>query len=171
MKKKKAFLEIGKVIATHGLKGYVKVMGWCDDVYVFKSLSFLYFDANGEIKKKIKKVGFYKNSVIILFSDIFDVESALELVNKILYFKRQDIKLKPNHNFIQDLIDVEIYDHLNKDLCYGKIVNVFKTKAHAIYEVVDEQKKEKLIPATENIIVKKDLKNNRIYIKKIEGLF
>lgn len=171
MKEKKAFLEIGKIIATHGLKGYVKVMCWCDDAYVFKSLSFLYFDVYGKYKKKIKRVGFYKNSVIILFSDVFDVESASKLVNKILYFKRQDIPLKLNENFIQDLIGVKIYDYLNKEVCYGKIINIFKTKAHDVYEIVDEEKKEKLIPATENVIIRKDLENNKIYIKKIEGLF
>ena len=37
-------LEIGQIVNTHGLRGEVKVMPWCDDPAVFDELAYVCID-------------------------------------------------------------------------------------------------------------------------------
>lgn len=171
MVKKKIFLEIGKIVATHGVKGFVKISGWCDDVNIFKKLSLLYFDENGLFNRKIKEVKFKKSLVLILFEDVNNLEEAKKLIGEIVYVNRKDIKLKDDEIFIQDLIGMKVYDFLNRDLFYGEIVDVLQTGANDIYKIIDEKGTEKYVPAIKEVVIEKNIEKNEIYIKLLEGLF
>ena len=37
-------LEIGQIVNTHGLRGEVKVMPWCDDPALFDELAYVCID-------------------------------------------------------------------------------------------------------------------------------
>ncbi len=167
----KDFLEIGKVISVHGIKGFIKIVAWCDDILIFKTLGFLYLKYNGMFKYKINEVKFIKNFVLISFDGIKNVEDARKLIGEIVYVKRSDLKIKVGHVYIKDLIGVEIFDHEKKNIFYGKIVDVIKTGANDVYKIIDCDNIEKFVPVIKDVIIKKDLDNNKIYIKPLKGLF
>ena len=48
----KKFLEIGKIVSTHGIKGEVKIEPWCDSPQFFAKFKRLYFNG-GEREVKI----------------------------------------------------------------------------------------------------------------------
>ncbi|MGI5967909.1 MAG: 16S rRNA processing protein RimM, partial [Anaerotruncus rubiinfantis] len=41
---KKQFLECGKIVTTHGIKGEVRVQPWCDGPDFLTDFETLYFD-------------------------------------------------------------------------------------------------------------------------------
>ena len=43
----KQFLEIGKLINTHGIKGEMKLEMWCDDIEYLKQFEKLYLNSSG----------------------------------------------------------------------------------------------------------------------------
>ena len=43
----KQFLEVGKIINTHGIRGELKIQPWCNGVDFIKQLDTLYLDENG----------------------------------------------------------------------------------------------------------------------------
>ena len=92
--KKKAFLEIGKITSLHGIKGFLKLEGWCDDVYIFKSLRHIYLKKTDYEKIRIKDVKFVKNFPLILLENIEEIEEARKLIGKIIHAKREDLKIK-----------------------------------------------------------------------------
>ena len=64
---KKSFLEIGRIVRTHGIKGDVKIMPWCDDSSIMAGLSHLFFDCEGKSFKHIENAKILKNAVIVKF--------------------------------------------------------------------------------------------------------
>ena len=42
--KKKQFLEAGRIVGTHGVRGEMRVEPWCDSAEFLKKLKRLYFD-------------------------------------------------------------------------------------------------------------------------------
>ena len=107
---KKNFLEIGRIVRTHGIKGDVKIMPWCDDSSIITGLSHLFFDCEGKSFKHIENAKILKNAVIVNFVGINSIECAKEIVGKIVYVNRNDIVLSDGVYFIQDLIGMRVYD-------------------------------------------------------------
>ena len=62
---KNEYLECGKIINTHGVKGAVKIESYCNTPSDFSSLPFLFFKKNGTYEKhRVLKSAVYKNHVI-----------------------------------------------------------------------------------------------------------
>lgn len=168
---KKIFLEIGRIVRTHGIKGDVKIVPWCDDSSIIAGLSHLFFDCEGKSFKHIENAKILKNAVIVKFEGIDSIECAKEIVGKIVYVNRNDMVLSDGMYFIQDLIGMRVYDVDNKDVYYGKVVDVFKPGANDVYRVVDDNNVERLIPVINDVVIDVELDNNLIYIRPLEGLF
>lgn len=168
---KKDFLEIGKIVRTHGIKGDVKIIPWCDDSSIIVGLSHLFFDYGGKTLRHIESIKNSKNAVVVKFSGIDSIECAQKIVGSIVYVHRDDIQLSEGRYFIQDLIGVRVYDVDNRNIYYGKIVDVLQPGANDVYRIVDDNAVERLIPVIDDVIINVDLDNNVIYIRPLEGLF
>lgn len=168
---KKKFLEIGKIVRTHGIKGDVKIIPWCDDSSIIVGLSHLFFDCEGKSFKRIESVKISKNAAIVKFLDINSMKCAKNIVGRTVYVYRKDIVLPEGRYFIQDLIGMRVYDVDNTDICYGKIVDVLQSGANDVYRVVDDQAVERLVPVIDDVVIDVDLDNDLVYIRPLEGLF
>ena len=160
---KKEFLEAGKIVNTHGIKGEVKIQPWAD------SPEFLLLPEHLYIEKKplaITSSKIHKGMLIAKFSGIDDINEAMRLKNKIVYVNRNEIELEDGHFFIQDIIGSVVVTDSGTEL--GKLVNVMETPGHNIYEVRGEQ--EYLIPAVPEFIKSVDAENMRIVVSLIEGM-
>jgi 16S rRNA processing protein RimM len=164
----KDFLEIGKIINVHALKGEVKVMPWCDSADFLCEFDILYM---GKEKKpiEIQNARVFKNMVIMKFSGIDTVEDASLLKNAVLYMNREDVELEEGTYFIQDLIGLSVYD-ADTNMCYGKIKDVIQTGANDVYTISDGSK-EYLIPAIPDVVIETDVENETMKIRPLRGLF
>ncbi len=168
--RKKAYLELGKIITTHGVNGFLKIEGWCDDVYIFKSLSYVYLNEINFKKIKIEEVKFKKNFALLLLEGIKNVEEAKELVGEIIYVKREDLKISEDEYFIQDLIGIKVFNYREKTKCYGEILDVIKIKSNILYLIENEEKKRIMLPVNEEFIKERRIEEGKIYVELIEGL-
>ena len=66
---RKKFLEVGKIVSTHGLKGDVKVEPWCDDGNFLCEFKTLYLDDNGVEKIDVSSAKVHKNRFDEIFRD------------------------------------------------------------------------------------------------------
>ena len=105
-----SLLEVGQIVNTYGIKGFVKVVPLVDNNNQFKSFKTLYIQEK-KISKElhIEEVKFSKNLVLLKFKGIETIEQAEELRNYYLQAKRSDIKLEKGAYFIVDLIGLEVY--------------------------------------------------------------
>ncbi len=165
------FLEVGKVLRTHGVSGVVKLEHWCDSCEVFKHFKFLYLDSGGTTKLRVKFLKFANNFVLLGFCEFDDMEKARELVGRVLYASRSDFRLLPGKSFVKDLIGCVVVDSLNSDVIYGVVEEVLNYGASDIYKIRDESGRDFLIPVVDEIVRGKDLEKKVIFIEPMEGLF
>lgn len=164
----KDFLETGKIVNIHGLRGEVKIMPWSDDAEFICEFDVLYCGGD----KKAYKVEFsrvHKNTVLAKFKGIDSPEAANKLRNSIVYINRDDIELEEGTYFIADLIGLEVKDADNGKI-YGVVKDVFQTGANDVYEVSNDGKS-CYIPAIPDVIIETDLEKKLLLIRPLEGLF
>ncbi|MBO4876915.1 MAG: 16S rRNA processing protein RimM [Ruminococcus sp.] len=165
---KKQYLEAGKIINTHGIRGEVKIMPYCDSAELLAEFDRLFI---GKEHKEIEVVRarVFKGTVIAKLDGIDTVEEAEKLRNVMLYMHRDDLELDEDTYFIADLIGAEVRD-ADTGFVYGKIADVMQTGANDVY-VVKGEKREYLVPAIADVVVSTDTDGGVITIRPLEGLF
>ena len=80
----KSYLEIGKIVTLHGLRGDVKVQPWCDDAEFLCEFPVLYL---GKEKKEVEvsHARPQKNMVLLHLEGYDTPEQAETLRNQILF--------------------------------------------------------------------------------------
>ncbi len=162
------FLKVGKILNTHGIKGEVKVECLCDSAEDFFGIEKLFLNIN-ENPCEISYMRMHKNHILIKFEDIGTRAQAETLKNKYIYAYKSDIPLKRDHYFIEDLKNCEIID-FDSGKKYGMLKDVWNSGASDIYTVVDD-KKEYYLPIIPGTIKEVDIKNNKISVCPLKGVF
>ncbi len=164
---KKQFLEIGKIVGTHGLKGEVRIDPWCDSAAFLCRFRRLY-EADGT-ERAVVSAKVHKNIAIVLFDGICTVEEADRLRGRIVYMNRDDVRLPKGANFVQDLIGLRAEDADNGTF-FGTITDVLKTGANDVYQITKDGK-DYLVPVIPDIVVEKDIDGGVVKIRPMKGLF
>lgn len=167
----KKYLEIGKIVSTHGIKGEVRVDPWCDSPAFFKRFKTLYYDKNGEKAVKVLSCRPHGNIVILMLEGVDSIEKANLLRNKVLYMNREDANLPKGRFFIQDLIGCKVIDADDESKVYGTLGDVSETGANDVWHVKDENGKEYLLPAIPPVIIETDVENETVKIRPLRGIF
>ncbi len=166
----KSFIIIGKIVSTQGNKGEVKVVPLTNSIDRFRKLTDI-FIKKGNNKKllNINNLKIKKNTVILKFEGIENIEKAEMIVGSFLEVKRSNaIKLPKDTYFIFDIIGLEVYTNENELL--GKVENIISTGSNDVYVVKNKDKQEILIPAIREVIKNIDLEKKRISINMVDGL-
>lgn len=163
------YLEIGRIVAVQGLKGEVRIEPWCDSAEFFCSFDRLYF-AKGETSVEIERSRPHKNIVVAKLKGTDTVEDAQMLRGKILYMDRDDAELEEGRYFVQDLLGLTVKDVDNGSV-YGRITAVSPTGANDVYEIKNDDGNVYYIPAIPDVVVKTDIENGEMLIRKMDGLF
>lgn len=166
----KEFMEVGKIVSTHGIKGELKVQPWCDGPEFMENFDHLYLDAQGATSLHILGVRGQKGMAYLRVEGIDSLEAANPYRGKVLYMRRSDVQLEEGEYFIQELIGLQVMDADQPERVYGKLTDVSPTGANDVYHITTEQGKELLIPAIPQVIIEVDLPGERMLIRPMEGL-
>lgn len=166
---KKKFLEIGKIVTTHGVMGEVKVYPWCDTPDFLTGFSTLYFH-KGKDPVAVQQARVHKNMVLLKLQGTDTLEAAQALRNQILYADRADMPLEEGEYFIQDLIGLTVVDADTGEE-YGTLSDVSQTGANDVYHISKPGEAEKLIPAIRDVVVETDVDGGVMRIRPLKGLF
>ena len=164
---KKEFLEAGKIVTTHGIRGEVKIMPYTDTPDLLAEFDRLFL---GKERKEvfITRSRVFKNTVIAKIDGVDTPEDAEKLRNKMLYMHRDDLELDEDTYFIADLIGVEVRD-ADSGQVYGKIADVMQTGANDVY-VIKGGDREYLVPAIADVVVSTDVDGGIMTIRPLDGL-
>ena len=165
----KQYLENGKIVNVHGLRGDLKVGPWCDEPEFLCEFDTLYL---GKAQKPVNVTAarLQKGNVLLHLEGVDTVEAAEQLRNQVLYMDRDEVELEEGVYFIQDLIGLEVLD-ADTGKSYGKLSDVMQTGANDVYEIKDETGKTVLIPAIPDVVQETDLDGGVMRIRPLEGLF
>lgn len=162
------YLEIGKIVSVHGLKGEVKVQPWCDTPAYFCRFKKLY-SKDGSHEYIIERSREQGNMVLVKIKGTDTVEAAQAMRNKVLYMDRADAKLPKGSYFVADLIGLRVED--DDGNLFGVLSDVLQTGANDVYEIKNENGKMYYIPAIPSVVLSTDIEGGKMIIYPMEGLF
>lgn len=164
------FLEIGQIVNSYGIKGFLKVVPFTDDITRFDDLDSVYIEKNKKLEKKlIEEVKYHKNLVLLKIKGIDDINDTEQYKNCILKIDRADaVELPEDTYFITDMMGIEVYTEENEFL--GNLTDIFPTGSNDVYVVKDELGKQILLPAIGEVIKDVNIETRKMIVKIIPGL-
>ena len=167
---KQSFFEIGQIVNTFGIKGFVKINPFTDDLERFEELKSVFVVKNKElIEMQIEEVKYHKHLVLVKFKGIEDINMAEKYKGCYIKIKRENARKLPEDTyFIADLIGIKVYDEDGNLL--GKVDDIYNNKSTDIYVIKDDLGKQILLPSTKEVIKQIDVDNDKIVVHLIDGL-
>ena len=167
---KKDHVLIGEIVGVHGLKGTNKIRSYAETLTLFKpGGSILVRESGGQEKsREINWVKPHTGTALISFKGITERDQAQALIGAELFVPKEALpELEEDTHFWFDLIGMAVYTTEEKYL--GRIESIIETGSNDVY-VVQDNKKEVLIPALESVVLDIDIKDNRMQVDLPEGL-
>jgi len=162
---------LGKITRTNGNKGGVSAFLDVDNPQEYSNLDAVFL----EIKKQlipyfIAEITIHtsKNTALIYFEDVEDVDEAAALTNKDLYLPLASLPtLKGNKFYFHEVIDFLLLDKIFGEI--GKIKQVLEYPNQALFQTFYKEK-EVLVPINDLFIKHVDREKKEIHLELPEGL-
>lgn len=158
----KQYLEAGKIVSVHGIRGEVKVLPWAD------SPEFLCGFARVQIggrMYRVEQARVQKTCVLWKLQGIDTVESAQTLRDQVAYIDRDDAQLESGQYFIADLIGLRV---LADGVEIGRVQDILPMPASDVYVVRGEH--EYMIPGVKEFILETNPEAGYLRVKLLEGM-
>ena len=164
------YFEIGQIVNTFGIKGFVKVKPFTDDLERFEELkSILVIKNKNMIEMKIEEVKYQKGMVLLKLEGIEDMTMAEKYKGCYIKIHRKDAReLEEGTYFIADIIGSDVYTDTDEYL--GKVDDIYNAGAQDIYVVKDELGKQILLPSIKEVILDIDIEKQKVIVHLLKGL-
>ena len=160
---KKQYLEAGKIVNTHGVRGEVKIQPWADSPAFLQGFQTIYIDG-APVRVLGSRV--HKACLIAALEGVADVNAAMRLKNKTVFIDRDDASLEPGAFFLQDIVGASVRDESGAEL--GTLADVLELPAGNVYVV--RGPREILIPAVPEFVLETDVDAGVVTVRLIEGM-
>lgn len=158
------FLEVGKILNTHGVRGELKAESWCDSPDVLCQLETVYVDTKAF---RVLHSRIHGPFVLLTLEGIGSIDDALPLKNKVLKADRADFPLEEGSHFVVDLIGLEARD-VTTGVVLGTVTDVLEYPAHDIYVIQGERRY--LIPDVPDFVKGIHAEEGYIAFAPLEGM-
>ncbi len=165
----KRFLEAGKIVRTHGVRGELCLEPWADSPDFLKQVKEFYFDPQGQRPAGLQSARVHKGRLLICLAGVSTVEQGDALRGKVLYLDREEIHLEEGRFFLQDLIGLQAVDGRTGQV-YGTVEEILNTPANDVYRIVGGGK-EYLFPAVAHMVKRTAPEEGVIELLPIPGIF
>ena len=175
------YLETGKIVSTHGIKGEVKVLPWADSPEFLLKFKTFYlakpFSAGegvtaptvgthaGYVALSVESSRVQKTCVLVKFRGIDTVEAAQQLRNRVISIARDDPHIPAGTVFQADLIGLPVRSGGAE---IGKIAEILSMPASDVWVVKGER--EYMIPNVKAFVPAIDLSLGYVNVNLIEGM-
>ncbi|HOK49529.1 MAG TPA: ribosome maturation factor RimM [Sedimentibacter sp.] len=161
------YIKVGKIVKTHGVKGYVKCIPMTDDLERFQELKYVYTEKDHK-KRTIYDVWYQKGMVYLKLEAIDDMDTAEKFKDTYISILEDQLRELPEDSYyLFDLEGMDVYSTEGEHM--GKISEIYQTGANDVYEVKSKDRKF-LIPAVKGVVKSVDVQEKKMIINVIEGL-
>ena len=161
------FIYIGKIVNTHGLKGEVRILSDFEKKdKVFVPGMTIYIGRKKE-KEVINSYRHHKVFEMITMKGYSDINEIIRYKGLYVYVKKDDLKLDDNEYLDSDLIQLNVYVD-------GEVVGTvsdIRDSGHNKFLVIKTNDKDVFVPMQEEFIKEVNLKEKKIIIEPIKGMF
>ena len=164
------YLEIGKIVTTHGVHGEVKVYISADSPESLFRVKRVYLDSKATVGLDVVSHRAMKNMLLLRFEGIDSIEDAHGLIGRTLWADRDEIKKDRNSFFVVDLIGLEVVDSVSEEHI-GVVDDVISGGVQDLYSIRLDSGEKRLMPAVPAFLKKTSLEEGKIWVEPIKGLF
>jgi len=149
------YFLIARIEQTFGKDGFVRLQSFSDFPERFFSLKKVYIDFWGDKKSfYVENVKDINGKIIIKFKKFDSLRDSQILIDREIFVDEKDaVSLPENHFFVHDLMDSEVFVKTER---IGIVSDVIKGKGNDVLVILDDDKKEILVPFVLNFIEKFD---------------
>lgn len=168
---KKIYIECGKILGAHGVRGIVKVESWCDSPRILSGQKRVFLaEKDGNFKEVTVESASVSGDILLMKLDaIADREEAQAMKNTLLYLHRDDIPLEEGSILLADIIGLDAIDADTGERL-GTVKDITDAVSSRLYVIETDGEKEVLIPDVPEFI--KEIKAEEgVYIHTIPGFF
>jgi 16S rRNA processing protein RimM len=165
----KEYLKIGKLVATHGLKGELLLKHTLGKKSTLRGLQAVFIEEGRDsfIPWFIQKVTVRNDAEVYLtLESVESKEAAQKLVQKEVWVPEADFKKFSSKSSPVNLLGYSVVDQKN---LLGDILEIIE-QPHQILCRLEIDQKEVLVPLNENTLKKIDHKKKRVIVDLPEGL-
>jgi 16S rRNA processing protein RimM len=163
-------VTIGKISRMRGVKGELVVVPLTDDPQRFLDMEKITVTKDEVCREfPVEKAKEFKGKVLLKLKEVESPEEAKELVGGFIEVEEDElVRLPQGSYFIFDIVGLEVVTTRGERI--GTVKEVVSLPANDLYLV---EGKEKLyhIPAVKQVVKKIDLKEKKMIIEPMEGLF
>jgi 16S rRNA processing protein RimM len=163
---KKEFLEAGRIVGAHGVRGEVRVELWCDGPAFLLDIPVWYLDGR---PAAVREARAHKRLVLAKLEGVDSVDAAQRLRGKVLSIRRADAPLPAGRFFVQDILGAAVVDDAT-GAPLGTLKDIWRQSAQEIYVVTDGEGRERLIPNVPEFVRDTDPDAGLIRVTLIEGM-
>ena len=161
------YLIIGRVVATRGLRGELKVQIETEDPGRFQVLDNVYL-GDSFTPFRVQGVRFHKGQALLQLYDIDDRETAEGWRNAWVYVHIDDVlPLAEGEYYFYQLEGLTVVTEAAELL--GTLVEVLPTGANDVY-VIKGDHGELLLPALRDVVINIDLESRTMTVRVPDGL-
>lgn len=168
---KSEYIETGRIVGTHGIKGEMRVQPWSDSAKDFVKIPRLFLDDKGERELEITAKRVHGSMVLLKCRGIESIEDAEQLRNHTLYAARKDVLPKGKRYLVADIIGCKVYDFDDESKLYGEITDTSSTGANDVWHMKTQDGEQVLIPVIPDIVKQVDVDAEVVRITPMRGLF
>ena len=165
------YFDVARILTTHGLNGEVKVnviTDFPEERFAEGMHLSLRSDTNRTLT--VEKSRPFKQSWLIQFKEITDIDQAEKLRGQILVVSEEDRgKLPDGVYYYKDIFDCDVIDE-ETGKRIGKIVDIQSPGANDIWLVHEDDGKEYWIPNIADVVKKVHVAAKKVYVELMEGL-
>jgi 16S rRNA processing protein RimM len=167
---KKTYLEGGKVLGPHGVRGVLKIEVWCDSPKVLAKQKriFLADKEGGYEEKKVASASAAGALVLMSIEGIEGRDVATAMKGTVIYLHRDDIPVGKGQMLLADMIGLPVIDADTEEV-YGEIAAVNDVPRGLLY-TINTPKGVVYYPSGDNFIKEIDEERGMI-ITPIPGFF
>ena len=162
---------LGKVIATHGVRGQLRVFLFSGEFSSIDGLDTVMLKApNGEMETfEVAAAARHGKKVLLTLKNYDNVNQVLHLVGRELYVERDQLPELPEGEYYwRDLVGLRVVTDQGEML--GTLTEIIATGSNDVY-VVQGREREYLIPALEEVVLEVNLDDGVMKVSPPEGLF
>jgi len=157
------YLEIGRIINTHGVRGEVKVEPWADSPEQLKKLKALHLEDRA---LEVEQCRVHGRFLILKLRSIDSVEAAMGLKNRVVSAEREELPLPEGSFFIQDMLGLPVLTEEGEEV--GVLEDVLDYPAGRVFLV--RGKEEHLIPENGGFFRSLDPSKGHLVVHLLEGM-
>jgi 16S rRNA processing protein RimM len=163
-------LAIGKVVGTHGIKGFLKVLSYADSLDPYAPGKGVVLSGKGRPPGTfiVASARPHKRIILLALRNIDTIEKAQQWVGCEVCAERSDFPpLDDGSHYWFEIIGLDVYGLDDRHL--GRIEAIFPTGSNDVF-VVRKEKKEILIPAIRTVVIQIDMERKMVKVDLPEGL-